>query len=123
LDSLDRAILTARRSRRYNQLSSQTFHIEILCSLALSCARKWPALNDGLTRRKGFSKVALKTYKPTTPGLRQLVTVDRSDLYEGKPLKALTVGKPEKGGRNNAGRITVRFRGGGHKQSYRIVEL
>ena len=60
--------------------------------------------------------MALKTYKPITPGLRQLALVDRSDLYKGKPVKALTVGKPEKGGRNNAGRITVRFRGGGHKQ-------
>jgi large subunit ribosomal protein L2 len=67
--------------------------------------------------------MALKTYKPTTPGLRQLALVDRSDLYKGKPLKALTVGKSEKGGRNNAGRTTVRFRGGGHKQSYRIVDF
>ena len=67
--------------------------------------------------------MALKTYKPTTPGLRQLALVDRSDLYKGKPVKALTVGKPEKGGRNNAGRITVRFRGGGHKQTYRIVDF
>ena len=67
--------------------------------------------------------MALKTFKPTTPGLRQLAIVDRSDLYKGKPVKALTVGKPEKGGRNNAGRITVRFRGGGHKQVYRIVDF
>src|SRR5580700_6359219 len=67
--------------------------------------------------------MALKTYKPTTPGIRQLALVDRSDLYKGKPLKSLTVGKSEKGGRNNAGRITVRFRGGGHKQSYRIVDF
>ncbi|MBV8794899.1 MAG: 50S ribosomal protein L2, partial [Hyphomicrobiales bacterium] len=67
--------------------------------------------------------MALKTYKPTTPGLRQLVIVDRSELHKGKPVKALTEGKPEKGGRNNAGRITVRFRGGGHKQSYRIVDF
>jgi large subunit ribosomal protein L2 len=67
--------------------------------------------------------MALKTYKPSTPGLRQLALVDRSDLYRGKPLKALTVGKSEKGGRNNAGRITVRFRGGGHKQSYRIIDF
>jgi large subunit ribosomal protein L2 len=44
-------------------------------------------------------------------------------LHKGKPLKRLTVGKPEKGGRNNAGRITVRFRGGGHKQAYRIVDF
>src|ERR1700684_201359 len=67
--------------------------------------------------------MALKTYKPTTPGVRQLALVDRSDLYKGKPLKALTVGKSERGGRNNAARITVRFRGGGHKQSYRIVDF
>ena len=44
--------------------------------------------------------MALKTYKPTTPGIRQLALVDRSDLYRGKPVKALTVGKAEKGGRN-----------------------
>ena len=67
--------------------------------------------------------MALKTYKPTSPGLRQLAIVDRSELYKGKPVKALTVGKSEKGGRNNAGRITVRFRGGGHKQAYRIVDF
>jgi large subunit ribosomal protein L2 len=67
--------------------------------------------------------MALKTFKPTTPSLRQLVIVDRSELYKGKPVKALTVGKSEKGGRNNAGRITVRFRGGGHKQTYRIVDF
>src|SRR6202044_4070775 len=67
--------------------------------------------------------MALKTFKPTTPGLRQLVIVDRSGLYKGKPVKRLTAGKSEKGGRNNTGRITVRFRGGGHKQSYRIVDF
>ena len=67
--------------------------------------------------------MALKTYKPSTPGLRQLAIVDRSELYKGKPLKKLTEGKSEKGGRNNMGRITVRFRGGGHKQSYRLVDF
>ena len=67
--------------------------------------------------------MALKTYNPTTPGLRQLALVDRSELYKGKPVKALTVGKSEKGGRNNYGRITVRFRGGGHKQTYRIIDF
>ena len=67
--------------------------------------------------------MALKTYNPTTPGLRQLVLVDRSELYKGKPVKALTDGKSEKGGRNNYGRITVRFRGGGHKQTYRIIDF
>src|SRR6266852_818127 len=58
--------------------------------------------------------MALKTFKPTTPGQRQLVIVDRADLYKGKPVKALTEGKMGTGGRNNNGRITVRFRGGGH---------
>ena len=67
--------------------------------------------------------MALKTFKPTTPSLRQLVIVDRSELYKGKPVKTLTEGKTSKGGRNNHGRITVRFRGGGHKQSYRLVDF
>jgi large subunit ribosomal protein L2 len=67
--------------------------------------------------------MALKTFKPTTPSLRQLVIVDRSELYKGKPVKTLTEGKTSKGGRNNHGRVTVRFRGGGHKQSYRIVDF
>ncbi|WP_395667245.1 50S ribosomal protein L2 [Methylocella sp.] len=67
--------------------------------------------------------MALKTFKPVTPGLRQLVIVDRSDLYKGKPLKQLTEGKTSSGGRNNNGRVTVRFRGGGHKQSYRIIDF
>ena len=67
--------------------------------------------------------MALKTFKPITPSLRQLVIVDRSALYKGKPVKRLTEGKHSSGGRNNAGRITVRFRGGGHKQAYRIVDF
>jgi large subunit ribosomal protein L2 len=67
--------------------------------------------------------MALKTFKPITPGLRQLVIVDRKDLYKGKPVKQLTEGKSSAGGRNNLGRITVRFRGGGHKQTYRIVDF
>ena len=67
--------------------------------------------------------MALKTYKPTTPGQRQLVLVDRSGLYKGKPVKTLTEGKISTGGRNNNGRITVRFRGGGHKKAYRIVDF
>ena len=67
--------------------------------------------------------MALKTYKPTTPGQRQLVLVDRSELYKGKPVKALTEGKSSKGGRNNTGRVTARWQGGGHKQSYRLVDF
>lgn len=67
--------------------------------------------------------MALKTFKPITPGLRQLVLVDRSDLYKGKPVKTLTEGKSSSGGRNNLGRVTSRFRGGGHKRSYRLVDF
>jgi large subunit ribosomal protein L2 len=67
--------------------------------------------------------MALKTFKPTTPSQRQLVLVDRSALYKGKPVKALTEGKHSTGGRNNNGRITSRFRGGGHKQAYRVVDF
>jgi large subunit ribosomal protein L2 len=67
--------------------------------------------------------MALKTFNPTTPGQRQLVIVDRTGLHRGKPVKALTEGKTSSGGRNNNGRITVRFRGGGHKQAYRKVDF
>jgi large subunit ribosomal protein L2 len=67
--------------------------------------------------------MALKHFKPVTPSLRQLVIVDRSDLYKGKPEKTLTEGLSSKGGRNNTGRVTVRFRGGGHKRTYRVVDF
>jgi large subunit ribosomal protein L2 len=67
--------------------------------------------------------MALRTYKPTTPGQRQLVLVDRSTLYKGAPIKALTKGKISSGGRNANGRITVRFRGGGHKKALRTVDF
>ncbi|HET6377732.1 MAG TPA: 50S ribosomal protein L2 [Methylocella sp.] len=67
--------------------------------------------------------MALKTFNPVTPGLRQLVIVDRAGLFKGKPVKQLTVGKPSTGGRNNNGRVTVRFRGGGHKRAYRLVDF
>ncbi|MBL6954091.1 MAG: 50S ribosomal protein L2 [Alphaproteobacteria bacterium] len=67
--------------------------------------------------------MALKHYKPTTPGRRGLVLVDRSELHKGKPVKSLTVGLSKSGGRNNYGRITARRRGGGAKRSYRIVDF
>jgi len=67
--------------------------------------------------------MALKTFKPTTPSQRQLVIVDRSELWKGAPVKALTEGLRKSGGRNNAGRITVRWRGGGAKRRYRIVDF
>jgi large subunit ribosomal protein L2 len=68
--------------------------------------------------------MALKTYKPTSPGRRGLVLVDRSALYKGRPEKSLVEGLTgNKSGRNNNGRITMRRRGGGHKKRYRIVDF
>ena len=67
--------------------------------------------------------MALKSYKPTTPGQRQLVLVDRSELWKGKPEVSLTQGLRKSGGRNNTGRTTVRFRGGGHKRRYRLIDF
>src|ERR1700755_1740193 len=67
--------------------------------------------------------MALKTFTPTTPGKRQLVMVDRSALYKGKPVKALTEGKHSSGGRNNNGRFAGVSRGGGHKQALRLVDF
>jgi large subunit ribosomal protein L2 len=67
--------------------------------------------------------MALKSFKPTTPAQRQLVIVDRSELWKGKPVKQLTEGKNKSGGRNNNGRLTSFRVGGGHKQSYRIVDF
>ena len=67
--------------------------------------------------------MALKTFKPTTPSQRQLVIVDRSELWKGDAVKHLTEGLRSQGGRNNTGRITMWHRGGGHKRRYRIVDF
>ena len=67
--------------------------------------------------------MALKNFNPVTASLRGTVLIDRSELWKGKPVKALTEGKHSSGGRNNHGRITSRFRGGGHKRSYRIIDF
>src|SRR5438552_18595354 len=67
--------------------------------------------------------MAQKTYKPTSPGLRAQSHPSFDDITKGKPEKALTKGKPKTGGRNNRGRITSRFIGGGHKQKYRDIDF
>ena len=67
--------------------------------------------------------MALKSFNPVTPSLRGTILVKRDELWKGKPVKQLTEGKSHSGGRNNHGRTTVRFRGGGHKQSYRYVDF
>jgi large subunit ribosomal protein L2 len=67
--------------------------------------------------------MALRQFNPVTASLRGTVLIDRSELWKGKPLKTLTEGKHKTGGRNNHGRTTSFFRGGGHKQSYRLVDF
>lgn len=67
--------------------------------------------------------MALKQYKPDTPGQRGLVLVDRSSLWKGDPVKSLTQGLRKKGGRNNTGHITARRIGGGHKRRYRMIDF
>jgi large subunit ribosomal protein L2 len=67
--------------------------------------------------------MALRKYRPMTPSQRQLVLIDRSELWKGRPEKSLTVGKKRTGGRNSQGRLTVRGKGGGHKQRYRLVDF
>ncbi|GHT88884.1 50S ribosomal protein L2 [Alphaproteobacteria bacterium] len=67
--------------------------------------------------------MALKQYRANTPSQRQLVNIDRKELWKGKPFKKLTEKKVETGGRNAHGHVTVWNRGGGHKQRYRIVDF
>jgi large subunit ribosomal protein L2 len=67
--------------------------------------------------------MALKSYKPVTPSMRELVIVDRSELHKGGPVKALSEGLRKTGGRNNYGRTTARRMGGGHKRRYRIIDF
>ena len=67
--------------------------------------------------------MALKNYNPTTPSRRSLVLVDKTQLHKGGPVKKLTQGLSKSGGRNNKGRITVWWKGGGHKRNYRIIDF
>ena len=67
--------------------------------------------------------MALQKAKPTSPGRRFVVKVTTPGLYQGGPYKPLLDEKRRTGGRNNAGRITTRHRGGGHKQRYRIIDF
>ena len=67
--------------------------------------------------------MALRSFNPITPSLRGTILVRRDELWKGKPVKQLTEGKHSSGGRNNHGRTTVRFRGGGHKRTYRLVDF
>ena len=65
----------------------------------------------------------IKTNKPTTPSLRQLTSIDYSNLSKVEPEKSLLTLKKKTGGRNNTGRITVRYHGGGNRQKYRVIDF
>ncbi len=67
--------------------------------------------------------MALKNYKPTSPGRRQLISVERSELSKEGPEKSLVTTIKKSGGRNNTGRVTSWQRGGGHKRKYRIIDF
>jgi large subunit ribosomal protein L2 len=67
--------------------------------------------------------MALKTFKPTSPGLRAVVQIDRRELWKGGPIKDLTEGLKKTGGRNNHGHITTRHHGGGHRKRYRMIDF
>ena len=67
--------------------------------------------------------MALKSYNPTSPSRRQMTVSDFAEITASAPEKSLTKGKRSTGGRNNAGRITCRFRGGGNKRRYRSIDF
>ncbi len=67
--------------------------------------------------------MAIKFYKPTTPGRRNMSVTDYSELSKGGPEKSLLAPLNKNAGRNSYGRITVRHRGGGHRRKYRIIDF
>ncbi len=67
--------------------------------------------------------MGIKKFRPTSPGRRFTTVQTFDELTSAKPFKSLTESKSKSGGRNNRGRITVRFRGGGHKRRYRIIDF
>ena len=67
--------------------------------------------------------MALIKFKPTSPGTRMVVRVDRSHLHKGEPYAPLTVAQSKTGARNHYGRITTRHVGGGSRQKYRIIDF
>jgi large subunit ribosomal protein L2 len=67
--------------------------------------------------------MAIKKYKPTSPGIRFKTGFSFEEITTAEPLKSLTKGVTKKGGRNNYGRITARHRGGGHKRRFRVIDF
>src|SRR3972149_3910086 len=67
--------------------------------------------------------MAVKQYKPTSPGRRAMTCSTFEELTKHRPEKSLVTSSPSSGGRNNKGKMTVRHRGGGHKRAYRVIDF
>lgn len=67
--------------------------------------------------------MSIKIYKPTSPGRRGMTGFDFAEITKSRPEKSLIKGKQQRAGRNNQGRITTRFHGGGHKRRYRLIDF
>src|SRR5437868_7609547 len=67
--------------------------------------------------------MGIKVFKPTSPGRRGMTGFDFAEITKDRPEKKLTEGQKQRAGRNNQGRVTTRFQGGGHKQRYRIIDF
>lgn len=70
-----------------------------------------------------MAEIRIVKHKPTSPGLRGLVSIKQPDIYKGRPHKSLVAHITRSTGRNNLGRITMWQRGGGHKQLYRVIDF
>lgn len=82
-------------------------------------------LDPSTSISKSLSRAStlFKTYKPVSPGIRHLRRPLNPHLWEGRPIRELTVALRKKGGRNNSGKITIRHRGGGHRRRIRLVDF
>ena len=72
---------------------------------------------------KLITEMALKKFRPLTPGQRSKIVSDNADITADKPEKSLLVPVKKSGGRDNTGKMTMRYIGGGHKQQYRIIDF
>src|SRR5689334_2498197 len=70
-----------------------------------------------------YKEMAIKKYRPTSPGRRGMTTLDNQELSRSRPVRRLTEKLNRRSGRNHQGRISVRHRGGGHRRRYRIIDF
>ena len=114
-------VLSSTFQRSYAQIIKGSASNTIAADPAMSVVAPKPAAREEHVR----GELALRRYKPRTPGIRHLVRPINDHLWKGRPLSKLTYPKKgqSRGGRNNSGRITVRHRGGGHKTRIRKLDF